>query len=1115
MNKTPHKKRKFFLISLAILLSLALAATIFLPYLVDINNYKGFIETKAEELLNRRVSIEQIQLHLINGIGIRCVGVRIGDASEEGDFISAKDMLLKFKPLPLLKKEVAIRKIILEYPQINLERDSKGKFNFPTLIVAPPTEAEKVEEKWKLSRLSIDKILIRKGSGRLLDKTVNDRGLPTNIKELNLSINNFELGQPFELTLDAELKRKKNKTSHIELSARVIGLDKNMLDLSHIKLTAQAKIKNWDVTALNAYYKKYLPWDYLAGLANMELDYRGNLSNDFTLDAKVALRAARLTYNYLYAKPVPVRAGKCKIKLTLKNNRLDLLINSIDLDCGQFNITGELLLANLLSPKRSIKLQTAFSPFSFEYGKRYITYEVIPDKAADFIKNSVHHGTIENLSVGLDGEIRRLKEIKKPENYGLLSASANFNGLSLVLGNQGYSFRDVTGSVDLRDGILSFDTLNANLGAKHIKIYDSQISNLYSAPQFEIHSTSTLAWNDSLIKENLPAKITEKINIPEPIILQLQANGNSQKLTLKGKLDLTRNSYTYGSWLKKETELQNSLDFDAQLHNWKNFDLQRITYHLNESQLLVNLEKIKPLKLDIQTRQFDIQDLRQIIPDLFTPQSSGLINADIRISPAAASPEEININGKTSIQQGWLQLEKYPIKLEGESPLHFDISSTPGGLKINAETELTQTAYSYKDWLHKPRGLKNVVTFQGTLEDTGSLQIEKLLIALDSSLAKLSGRIKDFESLDSKLKITGEQMNFDHIIPLYANLLPGKIKDARGYLNLDLELDGPLKDSSQLKLQGEAQVYDALITGEDPAYQLSNLNLKLTDFKDSALGLSIQAGQGFYKKLKFSNVTGQAGIRSSQLLIDSLSLNIYQGNLLLKGKLALALVLPPAPPRYDLSFTAEGLDVSQLAKELQPEKGVISGKVRAIGQLSNTGEAENNFAGMNGIVKLRLTDGVIKRYGVLAKIFSMISPRLLLSGKTPDFETEGFPYQSIEGKFIIINGVATTEDLILSSDAWKIVTLGQIDMGKKQLELKVYVQPLQALDDFVSRIPLVGKILKGEKRGVLDTYFTVTGNMDAPVITAKPISSLGETIFGIIKRTLSLPFTIFSDQGGA
>ncbi len=403
MNRIHHKKRKFFLISLAIFLSLALAATIFLPYVIDINNYKGFIETKAGELLNRRVSIEQIQLHLINGIGIRCVGVVIGDASGKGRFISAKDMLLKFKPLPLLKKEVAIRKIILEHPRINLERDPEGKFSFPTLKIAKKKKKEPAAAKWKLSRLSIDRILIRNGQVRLIDRAVYDKGLPIKIKELNLSIEKFELGRPFDLILDAQLDRGKHKTSRIELSARIVGLDKNTFDPANIKLTAQAKIRDWDLTAFNAYYKKYLPWDNLAGLANFELDYQGNLTNDFKLEAKVVLGAARLIYNKLYAAPVSVRAGRGKITVTLKNDRLDMHINSINVDCGEFNITGDLLLGNLLSPRHSIKLRAACSPFSFEYGKRYIPYEVIPAKVSDFIKHSVRQGTIERLSVNLDG----------------------------------------------------------------------------------------------------------------------------------------------------------------------------------------------------------------------------------------------------------------------------------------------------------------------------------------------------------------------------------------------------------------------------------------------------------------------------------------------------------------------------------------------------------------------------------------------------------------------------------------------------------------------------------------------------------------------------------------
>jgi uncharacterized protein involved in outer membrane biogenesis len=1098
-------KRKYFLITIAVLLALVLAATIFLPYLVDINNYRGFIVKKAEELLNRRVSIEKIQLHLINGIGIRCTGVIIWDAGGREEFISARDMLLKFKPIPLLRKELVINKIIFDYPRINIERDSRGKFSFQ-LPEAPPEKKKGEKEKgieWSLSRLLIDKIIIRQGRARLMDRTVGKRGLLMQLEELDLTLKEFELGRPFALTLTAKLDLGENKVGHIALSAKVAGLGKDRIDPARIRLDAQAKLTNWNLAAFSSYYRNHLPWNKLTGLADIELDYQGNLADEFRLKAEVDVKSVVLTCPKLFTAPLPFPTARARVDAVLKDRRLDLQIKSFKLACVRFNISGRLQLANLLSPQRSISLQAVCSPFTIVDGKRYIPFKAIPPKAADFINNCVSSGVVEDLSVKLAGELGRFKELNKPQNHGLLSAAAKFKGFKLMPADQAYKLEDISGSAELGEGKLVVDELSARIEDSRLRIYNSRITDLYTAPRFELHSTAELSLADGYLSQKLPAELKQRLAPRGTANLRLEARGDSQKLALAGSLDLNRVSYSYGSWLKKKAGQSNSVEFEGQLLNRKSVELRRLVYHLGNSRLLINVVRLNPLQIDLQAGRFDIQDLKPIMPNLFTPQTKGFVSADVKVSRTGKGTR---ISGQMSIKDSELQLVKYSPKLEGEGRLRFNLATKPEGLGLEGRAELTRAAYSYKDKLRKPAGLKNTVVLQGVLKDTGELQLDKLLIRLDSSEANLTGRIKDFESTRAELKLSGKEIKVSHLLPVFGDLLPDKLNITGGSLNLALGLTGPLNDPSRLDIQGDIQLYNAIISGEDPFYRLDNLNAHLTPLRDSSLRLTLQAEQGNYQKFGFSRLLGQIKLKKSQMLINRLSLEAYQGSLSLKGKLD----IPPTPPRYDLSFKVKNMDIRQLLQSLGLADGIISGRITANGQLSSTGKGKNKFAGLNGVVKLKLTDGEIKKYGTLAKIFSLISPTVLLNGELPDLNRQGFPYQSIQGSFNIANGVATTEDLTLASDAWRIVTLGRIDLTNRQLDLKVYVQPWQTLDKLVSKIPIAGKILKGEKRGMIDTYFTVKGDFDSPEVTAKPLTSLAENIWGIFKRTLKLPLTIFS-----
>jgi uncharacterized protein involved in outer membrane biogenesis len=1103
-------KRRNYLIALAVLLMLILAATILLPYVVDINNYRDFIVEKAEELLDRRVSIAKIQLHLINGIGIRCVGVVISDKAGEAEFISSRDMLLKFEPIPLLDKELVINKIILDHPRLNIERDSAGKFNFPAPKISPKPKAEEEEEagvEWSLSRLLIDRIIIRQGQARLVDRRVDSNGLVTTIRELNLTLEEFELGQPFSLSLDAELDRGGDKTSHIALSAQVAGLGGDITD-SAININAQARISDWDLAAFSPYYKDYVPFGELAGLADIELDYKGNLTDNFQWNAKVNLKSTQLTYANLFTAPLPFQSGQAQVEVTLRGNRLDTKIKRFTLDNGRFNIAGQLQLADLLSPRRRISLQTTFSPFAFDEGKRYIPFRVMPPKVADFINNSISSGTVKYLSVNLDGELCKFKEINKPENSSLLSASAAFDNLDLALANRDYKFERISGSVDLRAGKLIFNELTGSIENSRFKIYNSRISNLYSAPQFELYATSKLVWSDNYLQEKLPITIKEQLNPRGEANLRLTAKGDSREMALAGALDLSPGSYSYGSWLKKEPGQRNILDFEARLLDWKDIELQKLIYSLGASRALINVKGTKPLRFDSHTARFDIRELKALMPDILPPDTEGFIMADARFLQSAAEPPEMHITGNMAIRESRFHIAKYSTKLEGNSRLQFNISARPEGLLIGTEADLTQAGYAYKDWLSKPRGLKNTVTFQGILKDTGELQLEKLLISLDSSQLIATGRLKDLTSMEAKIKLIGEGLDLNHLTPVLGKLLPGKVSIASGYLNLAMGITGPLNDYSRLNIEGKAQIYKAHLSGEDPAYRLDNLDAQLTPLGDGAMELALQVEHGSYQQIKFSHLVSRGKLRESKLLINDLSLNAYQGNLYLTGRTNLR----PATPTvwYDLSFRAENMNLAKLANDLKLKNSIISGRISADGQLSNSGMKRDKFAGLNGLLKLELTNGKIKKYGTLAKIFSLISPGVLLNGGLPDFKSKGFPYQSIQGNFNIVNGVAKTEDLTLMSDAWTVVTLGQIDLVKKQVDLEVYVQPLKTLDNLISKIPIAGKILKGKKRGVIDTYFTVKGNLDAPEVTAKPLTSLAENIWGIFKRTLSLPLDLLS-----
>jgi uncharacterized protein YhdP len=156
-----------------------------------------------------------------------------------------------------------------------------------------------------------------------------------------------------------------------------------------------------------------------------------------------------------------------------------------------------------------------------------------------------------------------------------------------------------------------------------------------------------------------------------------------------------------------------------------------------------------------------------------------------------------------------------------------------------------------------------------------------------------------------------------------------------------------------------------------------------------------------------------------------------------------------------------------------------------------------------------MENGVIERFNVLSKIFSILNVSQLFKGRLPDLTTKGLPYRQILADIYVKDGIASTEDLVIDSDAMKITLFGKLDVGKNLIDAKIGIHPLVTLDTVLSNVPIAGYILTGKEKAFLSFIYEVKGDLDNPKIEAIPIKSMGEGFLGIIKRLLETPLRPF------
>ena len=128
--------RKKLLILLVILIVIVGAIALLVFNLEGlVNRNKDFLLSRAETALGRSVSVDEIGVTLRGGIGVRLANLAIADdpAFSNEPFVVAKDLQVNVKLMPLLKKQLEIKRITVHEPVIHVIRNEDGILNVNSL----------------------------------------------------------------------------------------------------------------------------------------------------------------------------------------------------------------------------------------------------------------------------------------------------------------------------------------------------------------------------------------------------------------------------------------------------------------------------------------------------------------------------------------------------------------------------------------------------------------------------------------------------------------------------------------------------------------------------------------------------------------------------------------------------------------------------------------------------------------------------------------------------------------------------------------------------------------------------------------------------------------------
>ncbi len=206
-------------------------------------------------------------------------------------------------------------------------------------------------------------------------------------------------------------------------------------------------------------------------------------------------------------------------------------------------------------------------------------------------------------------------------------------------------------------------------------------------------------------------------------------------------------------------------------------------------------------------------------------------------------------------------------------------------------------------------------------------------------------------------------------------------------------------------------------------------------------------------------------------------------------------------------FNIESDDAGYLLKSLNVQKNFMFGgsgnlDVTLDGFIPPGGELKDH---LTGVGEIDLREGSFTKLQFFNTIFGLLSlkdlPNLIV-GDRPDLDSKGFSYSNFKGKLIFEDSILRTDSMVMNGPSMKIVISGLVDLPKEHIKLLLGIRPLQTLDSIISKVPLLGAILTGNRGAVLETQFTVEGQLDDPQVKIRPLSTLTP---GIVRDILHTP----------
>lgn len=991
-------------------------------------------------------------------------------------FLTARQASFRLALLPLLRKQFSLAEIKIQQPEINLYRNKEGKLSIADLLKGADDKPV----------IKLQNLKITDGKARWQDENTTDRqSFSAEFTSINLKISNLQTNKASSIKLKAALQEKNGTQGDIYLKGDLAAPERGQSILkSHFDFNLQ--LHNLNYSRFWHYFADRVPFAAPGGQTDLQLTAKGNWE-DFYTEANCIVKKARLNWPTVFPEKVAPQEARLTFQLKRAADQLDF--KNIKLALDNFSFKGSLKLSELASSDPMLNAYGETDYFDYNKVRSYIPFRIIEDDVADFISNRIKSGQFKLVKGTLDAHFSQLKRFEYDNNASTLFIHGLAEDAIISYGNDIPKFNRITTTLELKDSNFNLPDGKGYFGNTPFKLVGTIAE--YATEGVPCSYFFTM---DSTPQPDEVYWLARYVSLDDLVFsghskLRLNGAGLIRAYQLSGNWDLNAASYKLNPVINKPANLNNSLAFSAVLSDeetrFTSINYKLPPMELSATGLFQHPDDNAPhLTFNLKSNRFNINPSLPVLDNLQQYQPTGMAEADLR---ADGNPD----NFKTMQYSGNIRLTDFSIRpFQHLAPLQ----AMCGEVVFNGQSAQT-TDFNLQYGNTK-------LALRGEIENLAAPQAQ---LVVRSPLLHLqdfgftADNLPPVRDFSTRLSLSEHSYR---IHSLKANLEHTKITARGGYNNkptpsLLLNINAPMVDIEELL---------PILSATRSVNNGSDGNrIKIPELLVRG---RLRAAQGYYHNFKFSNFSVNLKRDGNRLNLDNLEAELFDGMLHADGQLILS---PGNASEWTLQTQLSGARTDDFFNALEIDREV-SGRLSLNSTLLTKGNSFDEMKkSLHGKLDIKMERGKLKRFNALSKAFSILNLSQLLSFELPDMVHDGMPFNKITATYKLANGVLSTKNFFLDSNAIHISMIGDIDLHKEKLDLLIGVQPLQTVDKIISRIPIVGWILTGGDSNLISAYFEAKGSWSDPKVSTVTAKSIAQGTLGIFQRVLELPIRIFTD----